>query len=220
MRKIGDCAFAEDALYAVDLGVWARVADGVATVGIDTAQAWHGGAFTAVTFKAVGTRVRRGESLGSIEGPRHFDTVKTPLSGRIIAVNERLQATPGLLNHDPYGDGWFAKLELAAPDEAGSLLRFVPARPLLARRIQDLGVRCFAEFPDYEMIEIGSECSAILGKLDELLEGAPPMSVVHLVSDDPTAEVELVGWGERTGHELLESRTEGNLRHFIVKKAG
>lgn len=221
MRKIGDCAFAEDVLYAVDLGVWARMVDGVATVGIDTTQAWRGGTYTIVTFKPVGTTVQRAASLGSIEGPRHFDTVKSPLSGEIVAVNDRLLERPGLLNHDPYGGGWFAKLKpLALEHEAGSLLRFGPARPSLERRIQELGVRCFAEFPDYEMIEVGAECAGIIAKLDELLAGVPAGTVVHLVSDDPTAEVELIGWGERTGHELLESRTEGKLRHFIVRKAG
>lgn len=221
MRKIGDCAFAEDALYAVDLGVWVRIVEGVATVGIDTVQAWRGGPYTSVSFKPVGSTVVRGASLGSIEGPRHFDTVRTPLSGVIVAVNDGLLDVPGLLNHDPYGEGWFAKVEPAGvAGEATSLLGFGPARPLLERRIEDLGVRCFAEFPDYEIIEVGSECSAILAKLDEFLAGVPPGSVVHLVSDDPTAEIELIRWTERTAHKLLESRTRGTLHHFIIKKSG
>jgi len=42
--------------------------------------------------------------------------------------------------------------------------------------------------------------------------------VVHLVSDDQTAYVEMVAWSERTGQNLLDWRKEGNLFHFIVKK--
>jgi len=42
--------------------------------------------------------------------------------------------------------------------------------------------------------------------------------VVHLVSDDQTAYVEMVAWSERTGQNLLDWRQEGNLFHFIVKK--
>jgi TusA-related sulfurtransferase len=42
--------------------------------------------------------------------------------------------------------------------------------------------------------------------------------IVHVVSDDPTADIEMVRWSDETGQEVLESREEGNLMHFIVKK--
>jgi len=68
------------------------------------------------------------------------------------------------------------------------------------------------------MFEIGVECSATLAKLDELLEKTPPGEVIHLVSDDPTADIEMLRWSEDKGQSLLETRKEGNLLHFIVKK--
>jgi TusA-related sulfurtransferase len=42
--------------------------------------------------------------------------------------------------------------------------------------------------------------------------------VVHVVSDDPTADIEMERWADETGQEILKSRKEGNLIHFIVKK--
>ena len=42
--------------------------------------------------------------------------------------------------------------------------------------------------------------------------------VIHLVSDDPTADIEMLRWSEDKGQSLLETREEGNLFHFIVKK--
>jgi TusA-related sulfurtransferase len=42
--------------------------------------------------------------------------------------------------------------------------------------------------------------------------------VIHIVSDDPTAYVEMVVWSDRTGHELVEWRKEDGLLHFIVRK--
>ncbi|MDW0316232.1 MAG: sulfurtransferase TusA family protein, partial [Nitrososphaeraceae archaeon] len=76
----------------------------------------------------------------------------------------------------------------------------------------------FVAFPDHEMFEIGVECSATLAKLDELLKKTPPGEVIHLVSDDPTADIEMLRWSEDKGQSLLETRKEGNLFHFIVKK--
>ena len=90
---------------------------------------------------------------------------------------------------------------------------------MLDRRLEQLGVRCFAEFPDIEMYEIGSECAGVLVKLDDLMARSPAATVVHLVTDDVTSEVELIAWSERSGDELVEVRKEGNLFHFIVRKA-
>ena len=84
--------------------------------------------------------------------------------------------------------------------------------------IQKLRVRCFAAFPDHEMFEIGVECSATLAKLDELIKKISIEEVIHLVSDDSTADLEMLRWSEERGQSLLEMRNEGNLFHFIVKK--
>jgi TusA-related sulfurtransferase len=79
-------------------------------------------------------------------------------------------------------------------------------------------VRCFVAFPDHEMFEIGVECAATLTKLDQLLTEIQMGEVVHLVSDDSTADLEMIRWSEENGQSLLEMRREDNLYHFIVKK--
>jgi glycine cleavage system H protein len=218
VQKIKNCLFAEDVLYDVERNVWARLDGKKAAVGVDTVLAWLSGPLTSVSFKEVGTLVERGKSLGSTEGPRHFDTVRSPLTGRIVEVNSALRSDPGLLNRDPYGKGWFVKLEVQKPEEEKSLLGIAPAKPHLERKVEEFKVRCFAAFPDYEMYEIGSECAGVLVKLDELISRSPKGTVVHLVSDDVTAEVELIAWSDRTHQEVLETRKEGNLFHFIIKK--
>jgi TusA-related sulfurtransferase len=68
------------------------------------------------------------------------------------------------------------------------------------------------------MFEIGLECAAALTKLDELVSRIPIGEVIHLVSDDPTADLEMIRWSEQNRQSLLEMRTEGSLFHFIVKK--
>jgi TusA-related sulfurtransferase len=68
------------------------------------------------------------------------------------------------------------------------------------------------------MFEIGVECAATLTKLDELIDNINISNVVHVVSDDTSADLEMIRWSEEKGQGLLEFRKEGNLFHFIVKK--
>lgn len=218
MQRIRDCLFADDVLYDTESWAWVKEVGDLVVVGVDTVRAWLSGPLTSVYFKEPGTKVERGMSIGATEGSRHFDTVRSPISGTVVEYNRALKDTPRLMNTDPYGSGWFVKIRPAnLAEEKGRLMSLDSARDAIGNRIAELKVRCFAEFPDYEMFEIGTECSAVLAKLDEVLARAPEGSVVHLVSDDATAEVELTAWSERTHHQILESRKEGNLTHFIVK---
>jgi glycine cleavage system H protein len=216
---IGNCRFADDVLYDLESNTWMKSeADGAVRVGVNTILAWLGGPVTSVSFKPVGTVVEKGKSIGSMESLRHFDVVRSPVTGNVLETNQALASDPRLLNHDPYGQGWFAKLEPLKEQEKETLRSPAMARADLQARIAELRIRCFAEFPDHEMYEIGTECSAILARLDELLTASPLDTVVHLVSDDPTSEVEMVRWSDLTGNEVLETRREGNLVHFVVKK--
>jgi len=218
---IGNCRFADDVLYDTDSNTWMRLnADGSATVGINAILAWVGGPFASVSFKQIGAIIERGKSLGAVESPRYFDTIRSPITGKLIGINEALAGDPKLLNRDPYSRGWFAKLEPRnLVQEKGALKPAATAREGLQRKISELRVRCFAEFPDHEMFEIGTECSAVLVKLNELMSPAQSGTVVHLVSDDPTSELELIRWSGQTGNHLVEARKEGDLMHYIVKKA-
>jgi TusA-related sulfurtransferase len=68
------------------------------------------------------------------------------------------------------------------------------------------------------MYEIGTECAAVLVKLDELLSRMEVGEVVHIVSDDWTAPMEMDRWSTETGHPIADARKEGNLYHFLVRK--
>ncbi len=217
--KIEGCDFPDALLYDVESNVWAKLEGGVARIGINTILSWLSGGFTSVTFKPNAT-IARGKVLGAVDGPRHFDVVRSPLTGELEEFNQGLKAEPRVLNSDPYGAGWFAKIR---PLQVAKEIRFLKdaseAREGLVRKLKDLRVHCFAEFPDFEMFEIGVECSAVLVKLNELLANARIGTVIHIVSDDPSAEVEMVRWSDQTGNAVPETRLESGLYHFIVKKA-
>jgi glycine cleavage system H protein len=215
------CEFPDDLLYDVDGSIWIRIDPDAskATIGLTSLMTGIAGKLSSVRTKPVGTIVSRGRSLGTLESHRMVGPMPSPLSGTIVEINEKISGAPKILNDSAYEEGWIVCLRLSNLEAEKQELSSVEGiRSLVKQRIAEFHVRCFKLFPDHEMYEIGSECSAVLVRLNELMDKVTVGDVVHIVSDDPTAYVEMVAWSDRTGHELVEWRREGNLFHFIVRK--
>jgi glycine cleavage system H protein len=216
--KIDNCSFPEDLLYDTENFVWISNKEKTVTIGITTIMASIAGKLSSIKLKPVGTRLEKGKSCGLLESAKYFGVVRTSVSGTIVQVNKSLMDKPKLANDFPYTEGWFVKIEPSDIGDLKALETIENCHNNMRLAIQKLRIRCFEAFPDHEMFEIGVECSATLAKLDELLEKIPAGEVIHLVSDDPTADLEMLRWSEQKGQSLLEMREEGNLFHFIVKK--
>ena len=216
--KIGNCSFPEDLLYDAENFIWISNKEKSVTIGITAIMASIAGRLSSIKLKPVGTKLEKGKSCGTLESAKYFGVVRTPVSGIIVQVNKSLMNKPKLANDFPYAEGWFVKIELSDMEDLKALETIENCHDKMSIAIQKLRVRCFAAFPDHEMFEIGVECSATLAKLDELIEKIPAGEVVHIVSDDLTADLEMLRWSEERGQSLLEMRNEGNLFHFIVKK--
>jgi glycine cleavage system H protein len=216
--KISNCSFPEDLLYDAENFIWISNKEKSVTIGITAIMASIAGRLSSIKLKPVGTKLEKGKSCGTLESAKYFGVVRTPVSGIIVQVNKSLMNKPKLANDFPYAEGWFVKIELSDMEDLKALETIENCHDKMSIAIQKLRVRCFAAFPDHEMFEIGVECSATLAKLDELIEKVPAGEVIHLVSDDPTADLEMSRWSEERGQSLLEIKNEGNLLHFIVKK--
>jgi glycine cleavage system H lipoate-binding protein/TusA-related sulfurtransferase len=218
--QIDYCDFPEDALYDLDNNVWVRLrSKNVAMLGITSVHAALAGKLNKISFKPVGSPLRKGQSVATIEGVRYFGVVRTPLTGTLVETNSVLSTQPKLANDSPYENGWFVKIESTlAPEEMKPLRDFAAAQEAIKSQISQFRVRCFKAFPDYDMWEIGVECAAVLVRLNELIERCALNEVIHVVSDDPTADIEMERWSDETGQLVLESRKDGKLVHFIVKK--
>ena len=218
--QIESCEFPDDLLYEPEGLVWVRhEPSGEVVLGITSIHAAVAGRLTKVAGRPAGAEYACGRSVGTLESGRYFGSIRTPVCGTLVAVNESVLATPKLLSEKPYSDGWFARLRPAAWEQDRAGLKSAPdAKELLASQMAALHVHCFAAFPDYELFEIGTECQAVLAKLDETLAHAAEDEVVHLVSDDWTAPAEMVNWSQRTGYPVIEERKEGDLYHFLVRK--
>ena len=218
--EIDHCVFPDDLLYDLENNTWLRIEEnGEVTVGVTSVLPAIAGKLTQARLKSSEVAIHRGQSLGTLESLKFVGPVPSPVSGILLKSNGLIVDRPRLINDSPYEEGWIASLKpshLAL--ERILLSKSTESKALLVKKIAEFHVRCFKAFPDHEMSEIGTECSAVLIRLNDLLTTIPVGEVVHLVSDDQTAYVEMVAWSERTGQNLLDWRKEGNLFHFIVKK--
>jgi glycine cleavage system H protein len=98
---------------------WARVEDdGTVTIGItDHAQAALGDV-VFVELPEVGATVTAGQEAGVVESVKAASDIYSPISGEVIAINERLADAPETINSAPYDEGWFFKVQ---PDDLEEL---------------------------------------------------------------------------------------------------
>lgn len=75
-----------------------------------------------VELAAVGKAVKQGEGIGVVESVKAASDIYAPVSGTVTAVNELLAGDPALLNRDPYGKGWLARIKPSSPAEWDGLL--------------------------------------------------------------------------------------------------
>jgi glycine cleavage system H protein len=69
-----------------------------------------------------GATVTKDASYGEVESVKAVSELISPLSGEVIAVNQKVVEAPETVNEDPYGEGWLVRIRLSDPAEADSLL--------------------------------------------------------------------------------------------------
>lgn len=121
-----------DALRYTAEHEWLRIeADGTATIGItDHAQAALGDV-TFVDLPKAGATFAKGATFGAVESVKAASDLYSPVAGTVVAINTDLNASPDLVNREPYGGAWMIKLKLDQPAELDALLDAASYRKLL-----------------------------------------------------------------------------------------
>ena len=101
---------------------WAKIENGVATIGITDFAQGELGDIVFVELPEVGKSFNAGDTFGTIEAVKTVTDLFSPISGNIVAINEGLDSDPGKVNSDPYGDGWLVKIRLSDTDEKDGLM--------------------------------------------------------------------------------------------------
>ena len=96
--------------------------DGSVRVGISDHAQEALGDLVFVELPAVGESINRGDACAVVESVKAASDIYSPVTGEVIAVNEDLEDDPGVINSDPFGDGWLFEIRLGDVSELGNLL--------------------------------------------------------------------------------------------------
>jgi glycine cleavage system H protein len=114
--------YPEDLRYTAE-HEWVRTGDGgILRVGVTDYAQDALGDVVYVTLPDIGATVTQGESCGEVESTKSVSDLFAPVSGEVTARNESLDATPELVNSDPYGEGWLFEVRPAEGSDAAGLL--------------------------------------------------------------------------------------------------
>ncbi len=111
--KIDKYEFPDDLLYDREHN-WVRIEGNVATIGMTDFGQSLAGEVVYAEVPRVGRELKQGEPFMSLESGKWVGRIKAIVSGKIIEANEEIEWEATVINNDPYGAGWFARVELAA----------------------------------------------------------------------------------------------------------
>ena len=101
---------------------WIRIDGETGTVGITDHAQKELGEIVYLELPEVGHVYNADEEFGTVESVKAVSELFVPVSGEVVEVNKQAVAEPGIVNDDPFGDGWLIKVKLSSDAEASGLL--------------------------------------------------------------------------------------------------
>jgi glycine cleavage system H protein len=101
---------------------WIRVEGDVGSIGITDFAQDSLGDVVFVELPAVGTKLTQGATFGVVESNKSVSDLFAPVSGEVVAVNDRLAEQPELVNQSPYEQGWMIRLRVTDASGVAALL--------------------------------------------------------------------------------------------------
>jgi len=101
---------------------WVRIDGEIGTIGITDHAQKELGEIVYLELPELGHIYDAEAEFGTVESVKAVSELYTPLSGEVVEVNKSAVAEPGIVNDDPYGDGWLIKLKLSSDEEVKRLM--------------------------------------------------------------------------------------------------
>jgi glycine cleavage system H protein len=101
---------------------WIRLEGDEAFVGITDFAQHELGDIVYVEIETIGQDLNAGDVFGTVEAVKTVSDLYLPVNGTVTEINPKLNSNPELVNNDPYGEGWMAKIKLGNAADIESLL--------------------------------------------------------------------------------------------------
>jgi len=101
---------------------WVKVEGDTALVGITDFAQGELSDIVFVELPALGKKLAQNDTLGTVEAVKAVSDLYSPVAGEVTAVNEDLRNDPAIVNKDPYGKGWIARVKMSSSADLDKLL--------------------------------------------------------------------------------------------------
>jgi glycine cleavage system H protein len=115
-------AFPDDVRYVAATHEWARLEDGICTLGISDYAQSEIGDVVYVEAPEVGDTIEKDGEFGVIESVKSAFDLYSPVAGEVVETNAALEEAPELVNEDPFGAGWMVRIRVADPADIDAML--------------------------------------------------------------------------------------------------
>jgi len=109
-------------LYYTKSEEWLKVEDDIGTIGITDYAQDQLGDIVYLEKVEKGGKLKQDETLTTIESVKAVSDVKTPVAGEVTEANVKIIEDASIINKDPYGEGWIAKIKIENKDELKNLM--------------------------------------------------------------------------------------------------
>lgn len=124
MIEIEGYKIIENLLYSKD-HVWIKIENNKAKIGITDYIQKNLHDIVYIELPEINSNIHQGKKLALIESIKTISEIHSPLTGKILKINEELKSKPGLINESPYENGWLAIIEpINFEKEKNNLLNF------------------------------------------------------------------------------------------------
>src|ERR1700686_523825 len=117
---------------------WIKVSGGTGTIGITDYAQHELGDVVFVEVPAVGKKITKGETFGTIESVKAVSEIYAPVLGEVIETNSALSETPETVNSDPHGAGWLIKIKLDNPADVATLMDAAAYQAFIDEKRQEI----------------------------------------------------------------------------------
>jgi glycine cleavage system H protein len=101
---------------------WVRVDGETGTIGITDHAQKELGEIVYLELPEIGHVFNAEDEFGTVESVKAVSELFTPVSGEVVEINKAAVGEPGIVNDDPYGDGWLIKVKLSTDEEISKLM--------------------------------------------------------------------------------------------------